>query len=115
MKKIRFKRRFESRNASIFCGKEGKYVLNRTARNRMAQARRAILRCGWKFRWDDRHPFGYNEQGELRQLCLYYDTATGKPMVSYRISENVWAPKEDHITVWQLEHVVKTRPVAKGA
>ena len=114
MKKIRIKRQFESVLDSIYCGCKGEYVLNRTARNRMKQARRAILRCGFKFHyWGDRRPFGYNEQGELLQLCLYYDTATGKPMV-YRISENVlWAPKEYHITIQQLKHAVKTRPVTK--
>lgn len=111
---MRQHRRFESREASRFCGFEGKFVLNRGARNRMKQARRAIKRCGWmQCRWNDRHFYCLNEAGQKREICLYYNTATGKPMISFRFDEGIWAAPECHITAWQLEHMVQTRPVAE--
>ena len=110
---MRQHRRFESREASRFCGFEGKFVLNRTARNRMKQARRAISRCGWTMRrWNDRHFYCLNVAGQKREICLYYNTATGKPMISFLLDEGLWAAPECHITAWQLEHMVQTRPAA---
>ena len=106
-------RRFESREASIYCGFEGKFVLNRGARNRMKQARRAIKRCGWmQCRWNDRHFYCFNKVGQKREICLYYNAQTGKPMISFLLDEGLWAAPECHITAWQLEHAVKTRPAA---
>lgn len=110
---MRQHRRFESREASRFCGFEGKFVLNRSARNRLKQARRAILRCGWTMRrWNDRHFYCLNEAGQKREICLYYNAKTGTPMISFMLDEGIWAAPECHITAWQLEHAVKTRPAA---
>lgn len=110
---MRNPRRFETREQSVYCGLEGKFVLNRTARNRMKQARRAITRCGWRqCHWHDRHFYAYNEAGQKREICLYYNTSTGKPMISFLLDDGIWAAPECHITAWQLEHMVQTRPVA---
>lgn len=112
---MRNTRRFETREASYYCGFEGKYTLNRTARNRMKQARRAILRCGWTMRrWNDRHFYCLNAAGQKREICLYYNTATGTPMISFLLDEGLWAAPECHITAWQLEHAVQTRPAAEN-
>jgi len=112
---MRNARKFETREESIYCGFEGKYTLNRTARNRMKQARRAILRCGWTMcHWNDRHFYFYNEAGQKREICLYYNTKTDTPMISFLLDEGIWAAPECHITAWQLEHMVQTRPVAEN-
>lgn len=119
-------RRFESREASIYCGFEGRFVLNRTARNRLKQARRAILRCGWTMsRWNNNHFYCLNEAGQKREICLYYNAQTGKTMISFRLDDfrlddglwaepecQLWAAPDCHITTWQLEHAIQTRPAA---